>query len=105
MNAADEATPSVPPTAGRAPDPERIPPSSDDGLAIASLALGIAGIALSWFIGVVFSVLAIALGWVARARAQRGGAGGRYALAGIVLGAIGALLFAILLLVGRVTAF
>ena len=63
-----------------------------NGLATASLVLGIVGIALFWFLGFILSILAIVFGGVGISRADAGAPGKGVAIAGLVLGIVGLLL-------------
>jgi uncharacterized protein YndB with AHSA1/START domain len=67
----------------------------DNGLAIASLALGIAS--LVPFVGLLVSPFAIVFGVIARVRAKRGARHGGLATAGIALGAVALVSSALLL--------
>jgi hypothetical protein len=72
------------------------------GMAIAALVLGIAALVLCWtaFGGLVLGLLAVVFGIVALGRARRGEAGGQgRAIAGLITGAIGIVLGAVLLFV------
>lgn len=78
--------PLLQPPAGR---PEKSPGAGVNGLAIASMVLGISGLVILPFLG---AILAIVLGFVARGqiRKEEGAAGGSgFATAGIVLGITG----------------
>jgi uncharacterized membrane protein len=71
-------------------------------MAIAALVLGIAALVLCWtaFGGLVLGLLAVVFGIVALGRARRGEAGGQgRAIAGLITGAIGIVLGAVLLFV------
>jgi hypothetical protein len=71
------------------------PPRRTNGLAIASMVLGI--VWLYW----IGSVLALVFGYVARKQIrERGDAGGGMAVAGIVLGWVGVGILALFLLIG-----
>ena len=63
-----------------------------NGLATASLVLGILGIALFWFLGFIMSILAIVFGGVGLSRAKAGAPGKGVAIAGLTLGIVGLLL-------------
>jgi hypothetical protein len=72
-----------------------------NGLAVASLVLGILGVVLFWTVwgGVILGVLAIVFGAVGRGRANRGAPNKGMATAGLVLGIVGlvgSILFVIL---------
>jgi hypothetical protein len=72
-----------------------------NGLAIASLVLGIVG--LLFFVFIVPPVLALIFGLVSHGQIRRSGgaqAGSGMAIAGIVLGIVGALLFVLLVATG-----
>ncbi len=68
--------------------------SLPQGLAVASLVLGIIGVLTSWIlIGGLLGLVALILGFVALGKAKRGEAGGRgMAIGGIVTGAIALLI-------------
>jgi hypothetical protein len=79
----------------------RAPSGRTNGLSVASMVLGIIG----WFpfIGLVFSIVAIILGAVARRQAvERGEKGVGMALAGIILGASWIALWIIVFAIGSV---
>src|SRR5690606_17890342 len=65
------------------------PPAPTNGLAIASLVLGIAGITVGWFLIGIPSILAVVFGHVALSTIRRTGQQGRgMAIAGLVTGYI-----------------
>ncbi len=79
------------------------PQRGGSGLAIAALVLGVLALITCWTVigGILFGLLAIALGFVAMSRAKRGLSGGRgMAIAGVVLGALGLILSIVLISVG-----
>jgi len=88
------------PTDAPPPPPPALPPppivyqvvQPTNGLATASLVLGILGIALFWFLGFIMSILAIVFGGVGLGRAKAGAPGKGLALAGLILGIVGLLL-------------
>ncbi|MFB7268749.1 DUF4190 domain-containing protein [Streptomyces sp. NPDC056244] len=72
-------------------------PGPSNGMGIAAMVLGIISVVVFclWGIGVIVGVLALVLGVIGRRKVQRGQAtNGGMALAGIVLGAIGAVISA-----------
>lgn len=81
--------------------------TSTNGFAVAALVLGIIGIpAVLVLVGLLFAVLALIFGLVARSQiAKSGGAqgGGGMAMAGIVLGSIGIVLEVIIIVVAATT--
>ncbi len=83
------------------------PPSqTSNGLAVASLVLGLIAVVLMcvWYVAMPCAVLAIIFGALGRGKANREGASGKgMATAGLVLGIIGVLL-PILVLVGLLAA-
>ncbi len=91
------------------PPPPSLPPppivyqvvQPTNGLATASLVLGILGIALFWFLGFIMSILAIVFGGVGLDRARAGGPGKGSAMAGLILGIIGLLLPLLLIVAFR----
>lgn len=87
----------APPSGGGAPQ------SRSKAMAVAALVLGILAVLLSWTIigGILLGLIAVVLGIVAAGRAKRGAAGGRgMAIAGAVLGLLGAVLAGVLVAVG-----
>jgi hypothetical protein len=77
------------------------PRARANGLALASLLVGIVGLALSWvpFVGLCIGIVALVLGVVASARIKRGASGSKASMiTGIVLGSLA-------LLVGAVVSF
>jgi Domain of unknown function (DUF4190)/zinc-ribbon domain len=97
-----------PPPGAYAPYPPPYPPSgyqtaSTNGLAIASLVLGLVG----WMACGIGSIVGIVLGFVARsqirsAQGRQGGDG--LALAGIILGFVAIGLFVLLIVVGQISS-
>jgi uncharacterized protein YndB with AHSA1/START domain len=73
--------------------------SRDNGPAIASLILGIASLVLP-LVGLVFAPFAIGFGIAGRRRARKGAPQGAVATAGLTLGAIGLVLWGLLVLGG-----
>ena len=69
------------------------PPSGTNGLAIASLVIGIVGLAICWipFVGVGLPLLALGLGAAGLGRAHGTGPGRGPGIAGVILGALGLL--------------
>jgi hypothetical protein len=66
--------------------------SGVNGFAIASMVLGIVGlIGYAWW--AILPILAVVFGHIARSQARRGHGGGGMAIAGLVTGYIGILLF------------
>ncbi len=63
-----------------------------NGLATASLVLGILGIVLFWFLGFIMSILAIVFGGIGLGRAKAGAPGKGSAMAGLILGIVGLVL-------------
>ena len=66
-----------------------------NGFGVAALVLGLLALVSSWTIigGIVFGILAVIFGVLGRGRARRGEAtNGGFSVAGIVLGAVGALI-------------
>ena len=89
------------PGTGRYSRPETITPAHGQGMAVASLVLGIAGLLTSWIFGLnlILAVLATVLGVFALDRANRGVAPGkRAALAGLSCG-LAALVLSIVLMI------
>jgi len=99
--------PGPPPYAGYGPPPS-VSPSTSNGMAIAALVLGIVSIVICWLcgLGVVAGVLAVVFGILGlkRAKALPGRPSAGLATAGIVTGAIGAVLSVGLLLLIIVSA-
>lgn len=84
---APQGTPMPPYSGGYMAGP---PPAQNlpQGMAIASLVLGIVGVVLTWFL-IVPSILAVIFGHIGLAKANRGEGGGKgMAIAGLVLGYI-----------------
>ena len=81
--------------------------TSTNGFAVAALVLGIIGIpAVLVLVGLLFAVLALIFGLVARSQIQRSGGaqgGGGMAMAGIVLGGVGIVLEVIIIVVAATT--
>lgn len=78
-------------------------PAKTNGLAIASMVLGILGILLFWFfgLGVLLGILAVVFGFIARGQIAREGHGGRgMALAGIITGFVAVGLLVLLFVIG-----
>jgi hypothetical protein len=83
-----------PPRGGSRPGAYGQPPASTgtDGVALAALIVGILSLLIAWvpfigLLGVVGGIIALVLGFVARGRIKRTGAGGNgVALTGIVTG-------------------
>ena len=75
-----------------------------NGLAVASLVLGLIGIVLFcfWFLSIPCAILAIIFGALGKGKANRGASGGGMAVAGIVLGIISVAL--VILVVGGLLA-
>jgi hypothetical protein len=93
----------TPPTQSYATPPGGGAPTS--GKAIASLILGILSLGLCcvWWLSIPLGVVAVILGVMAKGEADQGRAGGRgLALAGLILGAIGAALALILFIAAMV---
>ena len=69
------------------------PPDGTNGLCVASLVLGVAGLALCWvpFGGAVLPVVALCLGGAGLGRVRGTGAGRGPGVAGVVLGGVGLL--------------
>lgn len=90
-----------PPDQGRLPGyPPHPPPPSTNGMAVASMVLGIVGVILGWLLMGVPSVLAVIFGHVALAAIRRTGQHGRgMAIAGLVTGYIVVGIVALLILV------
>ena len=94
----DDLSNPTPPTPPAPPPPPPPPPivyqvvQPSNGLATASLVLGILGIALFWFLGFIMSILAIVFGGVGLSRAKAGAPGKGTATAGLILGIVGLLL-------------
>jgi hypothetical protein len=67
-------------------------PSPSNGPAVASLVLGIVGMALLFvpFIGVLLGILAVVFGYMGMKRAEANGGGRGLAIAGLVLGIVAA---------------
>jgi len=76
-----------------------------NGLATASLVLGILGIALFWFLGFIMSILAIVFGGVGLSRANAGAPGKGTATAGLILGIVGLVLPMLVLMVYRTSSY
>jgi len=77
------------------PPPPLGPPPSGNGIAIASMVLGIISIPLVcfWYISIPCAILAIIFGVVGRSAAKKGAPRGGMATAGLVCGLIGLLLY------------
>jgi hypothetical protein len=96
-------------TTGTTPPPPALPPPPvvpvirpTNGMATASLVLGILGVVLFWFVGFVMSILAIVFGGIGISRANAGAPGKGAAIAGLILGIAGLLVpVAVLLPVRR----
>lgn len=77
-----------------------------NGLAVASLVCGIAGLVLFWacFVGLILGIAAVVLGFIGRNKAKQlpGEAGSGMALGGIITGGIAAVLTAVILVVAVV---
>ncbi len=77
------------------PPPMGMAPKANNGKAIASMIVGIVSVAFAcyWFISLPGGVVALILGVLARKEVSQGkGTNGGMALAGIILGSIGAFL-------------
>ena len=102
----DRTNPTPPP-----PPPPPPPPvvyqvtQPTNGLATASLVLGILGIALFWFLGFIMSILAIVFGGVGISRANAGAPGKGTATAGLVLGIVGLLLPLLIMMAWRTDSY
>jgi len=97
-----------PPAAGWGPPPAPVygypgyPQPLPAGMAITALVLGIAALVLCWtgVGGILLGLLAVVFGIIAVLRARRGQAGGQgRAIAGLVTGALGLVLGAVILVV------
>lgn len=103
--------PPVPP-----PPPPGVPPSGapqivyqttpSNGMAVASLVLGILTVVLSWTVWLawILGVLAIVFGAIGRGKARQGAPNGGMATAGLILGIVGFVL-SILIVVAIFQAF
>ena len=81
-------------------------PRPGNGMAVASLVLGLIGMALFCvpYIGLPCAILAIVFGFIGRKRATAGASGGGLALAGLILGFVTVAL-TVLLLAGALAIF
>jgi hypothetical protein len=84
--------------------PEQLPATGGNGMAVASLVLGICGLAFSWILLGIPSILAVIFGHVGYAQHKRRGGKGM-AITGLVTGYTAIGLFALLVAFGVLGAF